>query len=78
MKGSTKSVSRLVSIHPVGSAEYKRDFDKLLPDGKTCLNCIYSNKCQSLFQEHNTECQFTPNRFTEKRQVKIRKKIKTK
>lgn len=74
MSDNKKSISRLVSIHPVGSKEYKRDFDKLLPDGKTCADCIYSNQCQSLFPEQNTECQFTPNKFKEGKPKKIRKK----
>jgi len=40
----------------------------LLPEGKTCINCIYYKKCFALFgaYESRKDCDFFPNRFKEK------------
>jgi hypothetical protein len=69
-----KSPHRLISIHSPGSAEYKREWDKLLPDGKTCSDCVLKLHCVSMFQDQNTYCQFSPNKFKEGEALPIKVK----
>lgn len=48
--------------------EWNAQYALLLPDGISCANCKYEDRCNSMFdgKSTNTSCQFTPNRFTKK------------
>lgn len=45
------------------------DDDMVLPDGKTCGDCVHWKRCSNLIDDldlTNTECDFAPSRFREK------------
>jgi hypothetical protein len=49
-------------------SDWKAQYDMLLMDGETCVDCVHSERCKSLFggNDLNTSCQFYPNRFCSK------------
>jgi len=69
-------MGRLVSIHEPGTPEYNREKARLLPEGKTCADCVYRLHCVSMFPEMNTYCQFYPNKFKEGKAKPIKKNRK--
>ncbi|WP_074406657.1 hypothetical protein [Aquimarina megaterium] len=64
----TKNPDRVNRLYQKGTEDWEHQFNMLLPDGKTCSDCIYANRCLTLFGQkiRNTSCQFHPNRYSEK------------
>lgn len=67
-----KSEDRVKLFKP-GSSSWNEAYNMLLDDGLTCNDCVYVEKCCSLFGQtphvNEGQCQFYPNRFAFKKQV---------
>lgn len=66
----SKDISR-VKYYKIGSNDWDAEYNMLLDDGITCLNCRNCIKCCSMFgqKETDTKCQFYPNKFENSRKI---------
>jgi hypothetical protein len=63
-----KSVSRVREGYTLGTRDHRDQYRMLLPDGKTCADCVHIEKCVSMWgaRETNTRCTFGDNKFRQK------------
>lgn len=63
-----KTVSRVHESYTLGTKDHRDQYRMLLPDGKTCADCRYVEKCVSMWggNESNTRCGFGDNKFHQK------------
>ena len=54
-----------------GEIMSKEYYEMKLPPGKTCKDCQHCYRCTKMFgaKETNTECDFYPMRFQDKKQL---------
>lgn len=63
-----KSKDRVPKYYKEGTKDWEAQYNMLLDDGITCLECRHNEKCKLLFggADTNTSCQFYPNKFSVK------------
>jgi hypothetical protein len=64
-----KTESRVHPAYKKGTKDFSDQLNMLLDDGVKCGDCAYSNVCKKMYggNDDNTDCQWSPNRFSERK-----------
>lgn len=67
-----KSPERVHKCYIKYLGDWQAQYDMLLMDGKTCSDCVHTNRCVLMFDSKSTDksCQFHPSRFQGQIQTK--------